>query len=360
MTASTAGPLAQDEVVVVGAGVIGLTTALILARRGYKVHVVAKNLPEDELDQDWSSPWAGANWCPFSSEERVCRWETESLARLRELIPMGLAMPLPVLRYAATDSGLHNHWYKDVAKNYRRLKPDECPNGGVGVAFESLSVNAPVYLKWIEAQCRALGVTIVRGEVAALSDVIKPTTRVVVNATGLGSLTLTDVRDTAVEPIRGQIVLVRAPKVKRCVMDSSRSNVDPTRSTYIIPRPNSGGVTICGGCYEVGSWERKADPALSRKILEECLAHVPELSVDGTVEGMDVIRECVGFRPSRQGGPRLEREDRAVRGRRVAVVHAYGIGPAGFQASWGMAKEAADLVSEAVLEAEAAVLKARL
>lgn len=85
---------------------------------------------------------------------------------------------------------------------------------------------------------------------------------------------------------------------------------------------------------------------------------MPDLSSDGTVEGIDVIRECVGFRPSRAGGPRLEREDRAIRGRRVAVVHAYGIGPAGFQASWGMAKEAADLVSDAVLEA--AELKARL
>jgi hypothetical protein len=91
---------------------------------------------------------------------------------------------------------------------------------------------------------------------------------------------------------------------------------------------------------------------MTRDILAKCLAHVPELSRDGTVEGMEIIRECVGFRPGRAGGPRLEREDRVVLGRKVSYVHAYGIGPAGYQASWGMAKEAADLAGQAVLERE--------
>lgn len=217
------------------------------------------------------------------------------------------------------------------------------------MAFTSVSVNVPVYLRWLEAQAKALGVKIRRAELRALSDAVRRNTVAVVNATGLGSLKLADVQDSNVEPIRGQIVVVRAP-VKRCVMDSSLAHVDPTRSTYIIPRPNSGGETICGGCYEVGSWERKADPAFSRKILENCLARVPELSKDGTVEGIEIVRECVGFRPSRAGGPRLERENRKINGHDVAYVHAYGIGPAGYQASWGMAKEAADLVGGAVLD----------
>ena len=119
------------------------------------------------------------------------------------------------------------------------------------MAFTSVSVNVPVYLRWLEEQCKGLGVLIRRAEVKAISDVVRPGTVAVVNATGLGSLTLEDVKDTKVEPIRGQIVLVRAP-VSRCVMDASPHD-EPTRSTYIIPRPNSGGQTICGGCYEVSS-----------------------------------------------------------------------------------------------------------
>lgn len=259
-------------------------------------------------------------------------------------------MELPIRRYAATEAGLHNHWYEPIVKDYRRLPASECPPNSVGVAFTSVSVNSPAYIRWLEAQSRALGVTFERRSVKALRDVVRPDTTVVVNATGLGSLTLEDVRDENVEPIRGQIVLVRS-NVTRCVMDSSQHD-SPTRSTYIIPRPNSGGETICGGCYETGSWDREPNPKMTREILEHCLRRVPDLSKDGTVEGMEIIRECVGFRPSRRGGPRMEREVAHVNGRKIGFVHAYGIGPAGYQASWGMAGDAVKLVGEACLERE--------
>jgi hypothetical protein len=39
------------------AGVAGLTTALVLARKGYKVMVVAKHMPGD-LSIEYTSPWA--------------------------------------------------------------------------------------------------------------------------------------------------------------------------------------------------------------------------------------------------------------------------------------------------------------
>ncbi|BEI82561.1 hypothetical protein CcaverHIS002_0304290 [Cutaneotrichosporon cavernicola] len=324
--ASVRGPTPQN-VVVVGSGVIGLTAALILARRGYAVEVVARNLPGDNLDQDWASPWAGANWCPFGTDPRVCRWEAETLEVLRGLIPTGLAMPLPITRFASTQAGLHNH----------------C----VGVTFTSVSVNSPHYLEWLGAQCTALGVVLRRATLQSLAEAVRPNTAAVVNATGLGAGQLADVKDDLVEPIRGQIVVVRAP-VKRCVMDATMNH--PTRSTYIIPRPNSGNQVICGGCYEVSSTVREPDPDMTRSILEHCLARIPELSKDGTVEGIEIVRECVGFRPSRRGGPRLEREDKRFGSRRVPVVHAYGIGPAGYQASWGMAAEAVKLVGDALVE----------
>lgn len=58
----------QHPVVVIGlallmscskysAGVAGLTTALVLARKGYKVIVVAQHMPGD-LSIQYTSPWA--------------------------------------------------------------------------------------------------------------------------------------------------------------------------------------------------------------------------------------------------------------------------------------------------------------
>ncbi|KAI9633475.1 D-amino acid oxidase [Dioszegia hungarica] len=344
--------LYDEQIIILGSGVIGLTTALVLARRGLRVKVIARELPSDSTSQDWSSPWAGANWCPFGSDSRVTAWETEGFKRLSELIPSGLALSLPITRYAATEAGLHKHWYKNVVPDYRVLPSSDCPPGSVGASWTSLSVDAPNYLRWVEKQCVALGVTFKRRTVRHISEAAEKDGQIVVNATGLGSRTLGGVEDEAVEPIRGQIVIVRAPQVKTCVMDSSKSDIDPTRSTYIIPRPGPANEVICGGCYEVGSFERKVDPILSRQILEKCLAHFPALATKGQgVEGVDVIRHAVGFRPSRRGGPRLEAEEKRAGRKSYTVVHAYGIGPAGYQASWGMAKEVSDIIGQIIVRA---------
>ena len=61
-------------------------------------------------------------------------------------------------------------------------------------------------------------------------------------------------------------------------------------------------------------------------------------------EHLDVIRHNVGFRPSREGGPRVERE--TIGG--VRVVHNYGHGGYGYQMSYACAASAAQLVEESL------------
>lgn len=45
------------------AGVSGLTCALLLAKKGNEVTVIAKHMPGD-YDAEYTSPWAGANVLP--------------------------------------------------------------------------------------------------------------------------------------------------------------------------------------------------------------------------------------------------------------------------------------------------------
>ena len=53
---------------VVRAGVIGLTTALVLSDNiSYDVTVAAKHMPGD-YDAQYASPWAGANYMPVSAK----------------------------------------------------------------------------------------------------------------------------------------------------------------------------------------------------------------------------------------------------------------------------------------------------
>ncbi|CAK7205406.1 D-amino acid oxidase [Sporothrix eucalyptigena] len=54
----------MPNIVVVGAGVTGLTSALLLSRDpANKVTIVARHMPGD-YDIEYTSPWAGANVLP--------------------------------------------------------------------------------------------------------------------------------------------------------------------------------------------------------------------------------------------------------------------------------------------------------
>jgi len=55
----------ETKIVVVGAGVAGLTSALLLSKnKHYSITVAAKYMPGD-YDIEYASPWAGANYMPY-------------------------------------------------------------------------------------------------------------------------------------------------------------------------------------------------------------------------------------------------------------------------------------------------------
>lgn len=56
--------MSEKNITVLGAGVIGLTTALWLSKHSdHRITVVAKFMPGD-YDIEYASPWAGANYLP--------------------------------------------------------------------------------------------------------------------------------------------------------------------------------------------------------------------------------------------------------------------------------------------------------
>jgi len=59
----------QVDAIIIGAGVTGLSIGLELARRGYKVGYLARDLPADLQSTGFASPWAvsrGTVHCCFS------------------------------------------------------------------------------------------------------------------------------------------------------------------------------------------------------------------------------------------------------------------------------------------------------
>lgn len=94
---------------------------------------------------------------------------------------------------------------------------------------------------------------------------------------------------------------------------------------------------------QTGNWDTSVDFNLVDDILERAYALNPALGHHKGLQAIQIIGHNVGLRPSRRGGPRLEAE-KVEQG---TVVHAYGIGSAGFQASYGMASDVLGLVEAA-------------
>jgi D-amino-acid oxidase len=220
-------------------------------------------------------------------------------------------------------------WWKDSITGFCRLAPEELPPGyHDGYRVDVPVIETPVYMRYLLERFRTLGGTVEERSVDGLSDRFREA-RVVVNCAGLGAREL--VGDDDLFPIRGQVVRVRAPQVRRCVVD----DYGPNAIAYVIPRSAD---CILGGTADEGDWNLTPDPETALAILRRCSRMVPAL------EHAEVLEHRVGLRPGRRE-VRLELE-RVGEG--SAVIHNYGHGGAGFTLSWGCADEVAALAEEAL------------
>lgn len=136
---------------------------------------------------------------------------------------------------------------------------------------------------------------------------------------------------------RGQIVLVRNDPGIMLTVSGTDDGHDEI--CYIMKRAAGGG-TVLGGTYQKGNWDPKPCPEQALRIMKRAVELCPELTQGKGIEALDVIRHGVGLRPLRTAGARIEKEK--IDGN--WVVHNYGHGGWGYQASYGCAEEATELV----------------
>ncbi|MGI3200792.1 FAD-dependent oxidoreductase [Streptomyces sp. GLT-R25] len=311
----------SGDVIVVGSGVIGLTTAVVLAESGRRVRVWTR-----EPAEGTTSAVAGALWWPYSVEplELARAWALESLSVYEELAARpeetGVRMVEGVLGESRLDE--QGPWAAARLPGLRTSTPEEY--AGTGLWARLPLIDMPVQLRWLRERFLRAGGTV---EVRAVTDLAEAEAAapVVVNCTGLGAREL--VADPAVRPVRGQLVIVENPGVRSWLV--STDAVAGT-TTYLFPQPDR---LVLGGTTEEDEWSLTPDPAVAARIVERCARFAP------AVARARVLGHRVGLRPVR-GVVRLERE---VRGGGGVLVHNYGHGGAGVTVAWGCARVAAGL-----------------
>ena len=304
----------MSRVVVVGAGVTGLSCAVRLLERGHDVAVLARDLPRETTSAAAAALWYPHRAYPF---ERVTAWAAASYKVFAGLAAddcTGVSMRAgtEVLRRRGP-----RPWWAEAVPELAEAQ--ELPTGyEAGWTFVAPVVEMPVYLDWLAARVEGLGGTLTRMALPALPG----RAEVVVDAAGLGGRLLGD--DTSVVPVRGQVVRLEQVGLDRWWLDG-------TGPTYVVPRSRD---IVVGGTEDEGAWDRTPSEVTAKQILERARALVPEL------RGAKVLGHRVGLRPARPS-VRLE-ATRTATGERV--VHCYGHGGAGVTLSWGCADEVADLV----------------
>ncbi len=306
--------------VVVGGGVIGLTTAVVLAERGRRVRVWTR----DPVERT-TSVVAGALWWPYriAPVASARQWALRSLDVYEELAlrpdETGVRMVEGV--QGETEPDEVGEWAAGRLPGVRASSADEYAGSGVWARLPLIDM--PVHLPWLRERLLRAGGTVEERPVAALPEVAAP---VVVNCTGLGARDL--VPDPSVWPVRGQLVVVENPGIDTWVVSSAPDGT----TAYLFPQP---GRLVLGGTADDNAWSLEPDPEVAEAIVRRCAALRPEIA------GARVLEHRVGLRPARPT-VRLERE--VLPDGRVCV-HNYGHGGAGVTVAWGCAEEAAALAA---------------
>ncbi len=246
------------DILVLGAGVSGLTTAISLQRAGHSVRIWAKALPPDV-----TSAVAAAVWYPYRAYpvDRVTRWGAQAYRIFNELAerPETGVIRSEALELLAAPSA-DPEWAGEV-EGFRHARADELPAGYAdGFAFRAPVIDMSVYLGYLQRTFEAGGGRLEQRDVSSLDEAFAECP-MVVNCVGLGAREL--LGDGEIHPARGQVLRIAANGFNRVLLDDT----GPNKVAYIVPRQRD---IILGGVDDDFDERLTPDDAQSVSILRRC------------------------------------------------------------------------------------------
>jgi D-amino-acid oxidase len=248
----------RGPVAVIGAGIMGLTTARLVQEAGFGVSVYASALPPDT-----TSNIAGGQFYPFGhydAAQATREWRAQFLAAVeyswrRFQIMVGDDYGIRWLPTFSEPSGKLEQLLPTFPPAHRMLREGENPFPFDSVSsYDTLYVETGRFLRQLLRDVQIAGGRIQVMNFATPFDVALLRERLVFNCTGLGARALFG--DTALRPARGQLaILLPQPEVRYAYTG---------RAGYMFPRADG---VILGGTFELDEWEAAPEPETIARIV---------------------------------------------------------------------------------------------
>lgn len=315
----------SKEIKVIGSGVSGLTTGLVLQEHGYNVSIIARDHFKNTVSAN-----AAAIWFPYEARpiHKVLKWSNQSYKKFLELSdhPKSGVSIITCKVYEPAD--ITPIWI-DALPSESKLDQETIQHLGsdfICYTYTIPLIETQIYLPFLHDAFLTNGGSIHYEEIKDFKSF--PENTLLINCTGLGAKELCD--DQKLYPIQGQTVKIEPSENQPGIIFDEFPLHTENEITYIIPRSDC---TVLGGSAFNDNYSTKTDSDLAHRIVDRCTTLVPEL------KSKKMLSAQVGLRPGRSE-IRLEQE------LRTTVIHNYGHGGAGFTVSWGCASEVLGIVQK--------------
>ena len=278
MAAEMAAEQGQRRAAVIGCGVVGLTSARQLQRRGFEVTIYAMSVPPDT-----TSNMSLAGFTPTSGLVQIARRTPQWDAQFRRAVAIAYRQLQLLARPQYGVSWIHNYNLTDERETgpgeTGDLLPAEFRTGAVtfgpgehpfpakyAVQRATIRIEPSIYLDALVRDFLLFGGRIVIRKFDTPRDLMSLSEPVVVNCTGLGSRMLFG--DQELIPLKGQLThFVPQPEINyQTASDARNPGLRGGIGIHMMPR-NDG--LALGGTSERDVWTLEPNEEARREIVDQ-------------------------------------------------------------------------------------------